>query len=622
MDIKNNKIKAQFNFRGELLIYIFIAITIFAAYWHLPKNDFISFDDNLYVTENLHVQEELTAKKLIWTFTTFHAFNWHPLTWLSHMLDFQLFGLNPSMHHFMNLLFHILNSILLFVVLNEMTKNKWPCAFVSILFALHPLHVESVAWVSERKDLLSTFFWILTMWSYFRYTKKPSIKKYIPVFLLFMLGLMAKPMIVTLPFVLLLLDIWPIRRMAIGKIYENNSKNIKRITLSCLVLEKVPLFMLSVISSVITIIAQKEGGIVRTLQELPISIRLANAFVSYIRYIWKMVFPLDLSFYYPYPNVFPSWQIFGSLLLIICITLVAIKKARDMPFLLVGWLWYLGTLVPVIGLVQIATQSIADRYTYIPSIGLFIIIAWGGSTFVNRYRKLLTPSLAISFFILILLTIMTWKQVRYWQNDIQLFSHAIEVTVDNPRSHYHLGLALEKENKNEKAINHYKEAVRIRPDFLRARNSLGKLLAKAGRYESAVEHYTYALRLNQKTSEGHFNLGFALMKTGNLDEAVKHYTKAIEIDKEHADAHYNLGVILSRQKRHETAAKQFIEVIRINPKDAEAYNNLGNSFLRLGKIKEAVKYYKKAVKVNPNYPTAQKNLNIVLKHMEKNKIRY
>ncbi len=621
MHIRDKKSTIRILFRSEFIICMFIIIAVFAAYWQLPKNSFISFDDDIYVTKNIHVQAGFSLENIKWAFTTFHAFNWHPVVWFSHMMDYQLFGLNASMHHLMSLLFHITNSVLLFIVLRSMTNTLWPSAFVAVLFAVHPLHVESVAWVSERKDLLSTLFLLLTTLGYYRYVKKKGIENYIPVFLLYALGLMSKPMLVTLPFVFLLFDLWPIQRIKISYYIQNKEIKIKKEKISYLILEKIPLFILSAASSVITFIAQKEGGIVQSLQEFPLKIRLANTFISYIRYIGKMFIPVDLAFYYPYPADFLTWKVLIALLIMIFITIFAIKKVKAMPFFLVGWLWYVGTLIPAIGLVQVATQSMADRYTYIPLIGLFIIIAWGSKTFYDTYHcssKLIT---AVSAIVIIVFMSLTWKQVRYWENDIQLYSHDVKVTIDNPLSNYHLGLAIEKQGKIEEAIRYYTEAVRIKPDFLRVRNSLGNAFVKLEKYEDAIIHYTYALTLKKNYADGHFNLGFAFMHLGKTEDAVRQYKRAIEIDKDHADAHYNLGLIMSRQQHYRRAVAHFIEVIRINPADAEALNNLGNLFLRMGKTNEAIHYYQKAVSANPNYEVAQQNLDVILKQMNSNKIQ-
>lgn len=615
----NHTSKIFLKFRHELFICIFIIIAIFAAYWQLPKNNFISFDDDIYITKNVHVQSGFTGKNVIWAFTTFHAFNWHPITWLSHMLDYTLFGLNPSMHHFMSLLFHIANSLLLFMVLKAMTDDIWPSAFVAILFAIHPLHVESVAWASERKDLLSTFFWLLTIGSYFRYSKKQSITNYTIIVLLFILGLMSKPMLVTLPFVLLLLDIWPIKRMSHGRFADNSKKENPDASIFYLIVEKIPLFMLSALSSLITFIAQKEGGIVRTLHELSMKVRFANAFVSYIRYIVKMIYPVHLSFYYPYRENLSAWQVFGSVFLMISITLFAMKTIREKPFFLVGWFWYVGTLLPVVGLVQVATQSIADRYTYIPLIGLFIIMAWGAKTVFEKFREHIKPLLSGIILTISVLMNLTWIQVNYWKDDIKLFSHDVAVTMGNPLSNYHLGLSLEKEGKIEKAIQHYTEAIRIKPDFLRARNSLGYAFVKTGRYEDALTQFEEAIKLKKNYADGYFNLGVAAMYLGRADDAIRHYKHAIKLDPNHADAYYNLGIIMTQQKQYKEALNNFMAVIRIHPQDVDAHNFIGNTYLRSGEIDNALKYYKKALDINPNDEIARENLNAVLEKINKNR---
>lgn len=618
MNVRIEKKKVALNFRRELLVYVFIVVAVFAAYWQLPKNDFISFDDDIYVTHNPHIKEGFTFKSIKWAFTTFHAFNWHPVTWLSHMMDYKLFGKNASMHHFMNLFYHILNSILVFVIFRAVTKDIWPSAIVAILFAVHPLHVESVAWISERKDVLSTFFGLWALGIYFLYAKKQKIRYYLAVILMYALGLMAKPMLVTLPILLLLFDFWPLQRVAIAAYGNPTNCFVNRKSLGFLVLEKIPFFALSAASSIITVIAQKEGGIVKSIQEFPIYLRLANAFVSYIRYICKMILPVNLSFYYPYQKDLNVWIVMGALILIIILSVAALKTVKNKPFFFAGWFWYLITLLPVIGLIQVGTQSMADRYTYVPMIGLFIIAAWGGKKILDSIHQRNLKAFAALWSILITgLMLITWKQVRYWQNDIRLFSHAVAVTAENPRSNYHLGLALEREGDIEKAIEHYKEAIRIAPDFLRARNSMGNALSKQGKYEEALRHYIYALNLKKKYADGHFNLGFALMNLGKNDEAIKQYHKAIEINKNHADAHYNLGKILSQRKKYKESLKHFMEVVRINPRDAEAYNNMGNCYFRVGNHQDAIDSYKKALLINPDYTLAKRNLEIAIKQMEK-----
>ncbi|MGE5799469.1 MAG: glycosyltransferase family 39 protein, partial [Syntrophaceae bacterium] len=393
----------------KILIPLVLALVTLAVFWQVRDHEFINLDDEQYVTQNPHVRAGLKAGGLAWAFTTTHASNWHPLTWLSHMLDSQLFGMNPAGHHLVNLLFHVANTLLLFLVLNRMTQALWQSAAVAFLFALHPLHVESVAMVAERKDVLSTFFLLLTLWAYFVYTRSPGIVRMIPVVAFFALGLLSKPMLVTLPFVLLLLDYWPLGRTAApertiphplptpgvespGKKKKQKKKQTGESPPAppvreepsaaaaipwALVTEKIPLFVLTILSSIMTFHAQLTGGAMSSLDDIPLLKRLGNALISYASYIVKTVFPQGLAVFYPYPASLPAWQVLGSAALIGAITFFAVRFRKRIPYALVGWLWYLGTLVPVIGIVQVGMQSMADRYTYVPHIGLFIAVVWG-----------------------------------------------------------------------------------------------------------------------------------------------------------------------------------------------------------------------------------------------------
>jgi len=454
----------------DVLLCLFLVVLTLAVYRQVQNFDFVNFDDHMYITENRHVKEGLTLKSTIWAFTTIHAANWHPLTWLSHMLDCQFFGMNSGRHHLTNLFFHITNSLLLFFVFRKMTGSSWQSGFVAALFALHPLHVESVAWVSERKDVLSAFFWMLTMWSYVWYVEHPGINRYLLVLLFFILGLMAKPMLVTLPFVLLLLDFYPLSRFQFQQSDDGNIFQQRSIYLR-LVLEKLPLFVLAAISSAVTLYAQKRGGAVMSLDVIPIKVRIANALVSYIKYIEKMIYPSELAVLYPFQGMLPWWEITGAGLLLVSISFLAIRVIKQSPYYAVGWLWYIGTLVPVIGLVQIGRQSMADRYTYIPLIGLFIVIAWGVPEIVAqwRHRKIL-----LTIFATVLLSILmtvTWKHLRHWGNSITLFEHTLEVTSNNYLAHNNLGVALDIQGRTQEAIDHYLKALRIKPDYVEAHNN-------------------------------------------------------------------------------------------------------------------------------------------------------
>ena len=406
----------------ELLICLLLIIATLSVYWQIQQHEFINFDDNEYITENKYVQQGITLKATIWAFTAYHSNNWHPLTWLSHMLDVELFGLNPRGHHLVNLFFHITNTLLLYFVLRFMTGSIWKSGFVAALFALHPLHVESVAWASERKDVLSTFFWMLTLLGYFWYVQRPLLRRYVLVILFFVLGLLSKPMVVTLPFVLLLLDYWPLNRL----VFESGKTIPWRI-----IWEKIPFFFFITISSFFTYSAQTKGGVVKALEVFPLGVRVSNALIAYVNYILKMVFPFKLAVLYPHPGIHPWWKVVGAGLLLLIIMFFAVRSMKDKPYFIIGWLWFLGTLIPVIGLVQVGMQSMADRYTYIPYIGLFIIIAWGVPDFMKRFRDR-RHWLSITAF-LILLTFMgiTWKQVGYWVNSERLYKHSINITSNN-----------------------------------------------------------------------------------------------------------------------------------------------------------------------------------------------
>jgi tetratricopeptide (TPR) repeat protein len=579
-----------FNLRREGVVCLFLVIITLAVYWQVGNHEFVNYDDNDYITENQHVQAGLTLKSIAWAFTSTHASNWHPLTWLSHMLDCQIYGLNPSGHHFTSVLFHILNSILLFLIFKRMTRAFWKSAFVAALFAIHPLHVESVAWVAERKDVLSTFFWMLTMGAYILYVQNPGIKKYLLTVLLFALGLMAKPMLITLPFVLLLLDYWPLGR------FNKRSLALK------LIQEKIPFFVLAAASSIATLFAQQSGGAVESLDAIPLFVRISNAIVSYLSYIGKMILPHNLAVLYPHPGMPPVWQIAGGCLLLVFISFIAVKTLKWHPYFAVGWLWYLGTLVPVIGLVQVGLQSMADRYTYIPLTGIFIIIAWGVSDLAAGWRYKKEGLAAASAILLLILIVATWFQVGHWTNSITLFKHAINVTENNSVANNNLGTAFSGQGKVFEAIKHYTEALRIDPMYADAHYNLGNAFVRQGRISEAISHYTEALRIKPNDAEVRSNLGSVLFKQGRVDEAIGHYTEALRINPVCAEAHNNLGNVLADQGRISEAISHYTEALRINPDFAEAGVNLKKVSAFLNEIDEAVKRLQELLEVNPEDP--------------------
>jgi tetratricopeptide (TPR) repeat protein len=599
-----------------LCISLVLIAVILAVFWQVRNHEFIKFDDDEYVTNNPHVKSGLTLSGAIWAFVAMHSNNWHPLTWLSHMLDCELYGLNPGGHHLTNLLIHIVNTLLLFLVLKRMTGARWRSSFVAALFALHPLHVESVAWVAERKDVLSTFFWMLTMETYLRYVNYPRFHRYLLVLLCFTMGLMSKPMLVTLPFVLLLLDYWPLGRFRFGQLRSDcNVSTQKSLNLSDqrssalhLVLEKTPFFVLSAVASILTFVAQQSGGTVKSLKFFPLETRIANALVSYVTYIGKMVWPSRLGFFYPYPDRVPIWQITGAALLLVCVSVLVIHASHRRPYLGMGWLWYLGTLVPVIGLVQVGLQAMADRYTYVPLIGLFIMIAWGIPDILKGWRHRKTVFAVSAGLLLSVLAIVTWAQVQCWQNSIRLYKHTLKVTSKNSLIHYDLGVVMLRQGRYSDAITHLSESLRIEPDDAEAHNNLGIALVRQGKIQEAMVHYAEALRIKPDDAGTHNNLGVALARQGKIQEAMVHYAEALRIKPDFAEAYGNIGNSLAQQGRIEEAIAHYNKCLQINPDFPDIHRNLGICLGERGRIEEAIAHYKEALRIKPNFADAHYSL--------------
>jgi len=564
--------------RIELIICLFLVVGILSCYWRVQYADFVNIDDTVYVSENRNVQAGLTREGIIWAFTTFEAANWHPLTWLSHMLDCQIFGLNPSAHHWTSLLFHMANSLLLFFIFNKMTGTIWRSAFVAALFALHPLHVESVAWISERKDLLSTFFGLISIAAYVKYAQEKRPVSYLLCILFLGLGLMAKPMLVTFPFVLLLLDFWPLKRFT-GENYgapRNGATAVfSRKNLFPLIGEKIPLFILVIFMSITTITAQHSKGAVQTLEYFPFHFRIYNALITYVTYIVKTVWPSHLSIFYPHPgNTLLLWQVAGAALLLIGITVLAVVFLKRYPYVAVGWFWYLGTLVPVIGFVQVGTQAMADRYTYIPLTGLFIIAVWGIASLLEKWKHARAIAVTLAVIIISALGVRTAVQVGFWQNNVSLYTNAIRVNHRNDLAHNNLGVALDAIEKHDRAISHYRKSVEINPLNVDAFNNLANALADKER----------------------------------LGEAEKYYRKALKIEPENAVYRHNLGALYIRQGKTEEALEQFAKAIRIKPNFAKVYNHVGIVLARQGKFEKASKFFLKAIQIDPDFKAAKRNL--------------
>lgn len=503
-------------------------------YAQVINHDFVRLDDNVYITENVHVQKGLSLDNVKYAFTDFSAANWHPLTWLSHMLDCQLFGLNAGMHHIVNVFFHLLTTILCFFVFYRMTGELWPCFMVALLFAIHPLHVESVAWVSERKDVLSAFFWFLTLLLYFEYVKREkNLVLYFLMIFTYALGLMSKPMLVTLPFAMLLLDVWPLERISLLNSSGRLTQIISNITI--LAKEKIPLFVLMFASCVITIKAQGSAGAIDTLENIPLGMRVLNSINAYVEYLYKTIWPINLACLYPYDKNVAIWRFILSALILSLITWAVIRKARAHPYLLTGWFWYLGTLVPVIGLVQVGMQSLADRYTYIPHVGIWMIICWGLSGWIHNSETKRRFVTGIFLLVVCFFEMTTYYQVKVWKNSETLLSHAIKVTKNNYVAHNNLGSVYFKKGDISKAAHHYKEALRISPDYM-AYNNVGITLALEGRIEEAIDFFLKSIQLKNTFKNSHFNLGVAYEMKGMGQDAILSYQKALDIDPQYTDA--------------------------------------------------------------------------------------
>lgn len=505
--------------KRDAIICGLLMAAILLVYCRVINHEFVNYDDDLYVTENSTVQKGITWEGIKWAFRFNKVGYLHPLSWLSHMLDVQLFGMVPGRHHLISVLFHLANTILLFMVFNRMTGAVWRSAFVAILFGVHPINVESVAWVAERKSVLSTFFWMLTIYGYIRYVEQPGVLRYLWILLFYILGLMAKPVIVTLPFVLLLLDFWPLDRIAprtrsgadprkptagILTAFQTNISNR-------LIIEKLPLFALSLVTIFLSSVSIERLGISLSYETKPISLRLSNAVISYVNYLGKVFWPSDLTFIYPYPRTLPTLQIIGSAFILLCITIGVLIKLRKVPFWGVGWFWYLGTLIPVIGLVQAGFwPAMADRFAYLPAIGLFIIVAWGISGLLENWhskKKLLSAAAAGA---IILLMTATWVQVGFWQNSLTLFSHAVEITENNYMAHNNLGNIYFRQGKLDLAVKHYSEALRINPGFALAHNNMGAAMLRSGKIEEALFHFRQATILEPGNIDAQRNLNKVL----------------------------------------------------------------------------------------------------------------
>ena len=573
----------EFKTRPYVLLYLLLVLVSLCVYWQVSHHDFINFDDDLYVTDNPQVKSGITQDGLAWAFSfkDKEKTYWHPLTWLSHMLDIQLYGMAPGRHHLTNVLIHIANTLLLFVVLHRMTGHIWRSALVAALFALHPINVESVVWVAERKNVLSTFFWMSTLLMYSYYIERPRLIRYIAVLGVFVLGLLAKPMLVTLPFVLLLLDYWPL-----GRFMSDRPLRHRFASAFDLVLEKVPLFIFSGLSVYLSSASVQGVGGMKSFQSVPLSLRLANAVVTYIKYVTKTIWPHNLAVFYPYPESIPIWQLVGALSILIGITVFVFWALRQQPYLAVGWLWYLGTLVPVMGLIQVGLwPAMADRWAYVPLIGLFIMTAWWIPDY-NQYRSSrVYYRKGLVLLVLVIFTalmVSTGIQIRYWKNSMTLFQYALRVNPENWVAHNNLGMALANLDRNTEAYAHFSEALKLNPKSSHAHVNVGVEALDQGKISVAISHFHSALRLNYRFAEPHNNLGLALFRKGEFDAAIEHFHLAVKFKPHYAEARRNLNLALSTHQKLNQAVANMREAIDFNTGDP----NLDLRFNDLLKSKE------------------------------------
>jgi tetratricopeptide (TPR) repeat protein len=628
-------------------ICVLLVVVVFVVFGQTLRHEFVNFDDDLYVYQNPVVIKGLTFQGISHVFTHQMCDFYHPFTMMSLMLDAQVYGLNPGGYHLTNVLLHAANAVLLFLVLRRMMRlraeasspqvglrsNKsieattpqvglgtdnsvgavatpagalWPSAFVAAVFALHPLRVESVAWVTERKDMLSGLFFVLTLGAYVRYTRGPfSLVRYLTVIFLFTLGLLSKPTLVTLPFVLLLLDYWPLDRMALAA--PRSTFKVWR----PLIMEKIPLFVLSAASCVTTIFTQQKSLI--PAGHLSLFVRLGNAAVSYITYLGQMIYPADLAVLYPYPEKgLPLAEVTLALALLAGISVGVLVLRRRCPYLVVGWLWYLGMLVPMIGVVHVGSVVRADRFTYLAQLGVYIMLAWAARDLVISWRNSRRMVGVGALSVIVALMVCTWKQTSYWRNSETLWTHTLACTPENYFAHGDLGVALTEQGRLDEAIEHLQKALEIHPGHPECHNNLGNALLQAGQVDEAIEHLQKALQINPGDEEACYNLGNALLQKGNVDEAIAHYQKALQIKPDFTEAHNNLGNALLQKGRVDEAITHCQEAIQLKPDYAEAHFNLANVLARQGKSSDAIGQYQKAIKIKPGYADAHYNLGVVL----------
>jgi protein O-mannosyl-transferase len=579
--------------RRNLVLGLLLVAATLALYNSVSHHPFVNFDDDRYVTDNIHVRAGLHWETVKWAFSSFDEANWHPLTWLSHALDCEVFGLSPAGPHYVNLLAHALNAVLLFWVLWRATSSTGRSWMVAALFALHPINVESVAWVAERKTVLSMLFLLLALGAYGWYTRRPSVGRYLAVAALFAAGLMAKPMVITFPFLLLLWDYWPLQRMQ---------------SFAKLVSEKVPLLALSVASAVITVKAQRAGNAIGTMVEYPLSMRMENAVISFLRYLGKALWPSGLSPQYPYPEGALRWEAVGASVFLLAMTVLIFIAGRQRRYLAVGWFWFLGCLVPMIGVVQVGSQAMADRYAYLPFVGLFIVICWGLSDWAERKQALEIPLVAASCIALAALSAVTFRQISYWSDNVTLWSHAVAVTQGSFIAEDNLGGALLTEGKEEEAMPHFRAAAELDPADPMSRLNLAAYAQRRGRAQEAIDEYAKVLTMTRDPrlrATAFSDMGYALRDLGDSEHAKASFRAAVNLRPRTLRAWLGLGLAEHKSGNYAEAVKDYAQVLAIQPWDL-GYFLLARALQQNGQTEAAKAAMDQARRLSENFDELQK----------------
>jgi Flp pilus assembly protein TadD len=590
--------------KRNVILCLLLVVATLVLYNPVNRHPFVNYDDDVYVTENPHIQNGLRADTIAWALTSTEQANWHPITWMSHALDYSLFHQNPAGHHFTSLLIHAMNVVLLFLLVAYSTKRVGPSLFVALVFAIHPINVESVAWIAERKNVLSTFFFLGAIGAYGWYAQKPHWQRYLPVAGLFVLGLMSKPMVVTLPFVLMLLDYWPlgrIRGVPFGTLGAPQSSPAK------LLVEKLPLLALSAASAVITVQAQQAGGAMRSTVQFSLGVRLENAVVAYAMYLWKMIWPSHLAPIYPHPgDSLAAWQVAVSVLVLLAVTGIALAY-RSKRYLLTGWLWFLGTLIPVIGLVQVGDQAMADRYAYIPLIGIFVMIAWGVADLADSLRLGVSLRLVAAICVLLAFSLATYRQLGYWSSNYDLWSHALAVTDRNFIAQDNLGGALLLLDRPDDAYAHFQVAAEINPRDPMSRSNLGAYLQEHGHLNRAIEQYKSVISITSDSgvlAGAYANLGSAYLSLGADDQARQNYDLSLRFNASQPNAYLGLGRLLEKQNNLDEAISDYSRSVELRPTD-RGFMFLGHALENAGRRSEALAVYQQALKLSPDSTEAQ-----------------